>query len=88
MNEIQIILNTISHILFKKYTNVLRWTIILQALVEYLQSELLLKIKHSFSMSLMLAKLNLLYFILGIKNNVYDYIVDSVKGHATRFQCY
>ena len=58
MNEIQIILNIISHILFYKYTNVLRWTIISwQALAEYLQIELLLNIKHSFSMSLMFAKL-------------------------------
>ena len=58
MNEIQIILNIISHILFNKYTNVLRWTIISwQALAEYLQIELFLRMKHSFSMSLMFAKL-------------------------------
>ena len=51
---------------FLKYTNVLRWTIISwQALAEYLQIELSLKIKHSFSVSLIFRKVKI-YSLLGL----------------------
>ena len=55
-------------------------------MAEYLQIELLLRIKPHFFNVTHVRKVEI--YILAIKNVVYDYMVDSVKEHATRFQCY